>query len=92
MEIAYLFSVRYEHGTSLTLRGVRGTPAVLVSVALVLIAQAAFTYLPPMNDLFESRPVDAQGALVVLAAGVGLLLVVETEKALRRKLIGRGAS
>src|SRR5690606_34603740 len=29
LEIFYLFNVRYLHGTSLTLRGVLGTPAVL---------------------------------------------------------------
>ena len=31
MEIFYLFSVRYVHGSSLTWRGVLGTPAVLVA-------------------------------------------------------------
>ena len=29
MEIFYLFSVRYLHGSSFSLRGLRGTPAVL---------------------------------------------------------------
>ena len=46
MEIAYLFSVRYVHGTSFTWAGVVGTPAVLIGVGTVVVAQLAFTYLP----------------------------------------------
>ena len=46
MEIAYLFSVRYVHGTSFTWAGVVGTPAVLIGVGTVAVAQLAFTYLP----------------------------------------------
>ena len=43
MEVFYLFSVRYVHGTSLTLRGVIGTRAVLIGVSLVIVAQALLT-------------------------------------------------
>ena len=56
MEIFYLFSVRYVHGTSLTWTGVLGTPAVLIGVAAVALAQLAFTYLPAMQAAFETRP------------------------------------
>ena len=63
MEIAYLFSVRYVHGTSLTLAGVVGTPAVLIGVGTVAVAQLAFTYLPVSQHLFGARP------LTVLAGG-----------------------
>ncbi|NIP87769.1 MAG: hypothetical protein GWO21_01660, partial [Gammaproteobacteria bacterium] len=46
MELFYLFSVRYTHGSALTWRGILGTPAVLIGVAAVIVAQLAFTYLP----------------------------------------------
>ncbi len=88
MEIFYLFSVRYVHGTSLTWQGVLGTPAVLAGVAFVVAAQFAFTYLPPMQALFESRPVATADGLVIVAAGIALLLVVELEKRLARWLTG----
>lgn len=85
MEIFYLFSVRYVHGSSLTLRGVLGTPAVLIGVATVAVAQLAFTYLPAFHSAFGSRALGPSEALVVLATGWILLLVVETEKRVARR-------
>jgi len=82
MEIFYLFSVRYVHGTSLTWQGVLGTPAVLIGVLTVVVAQFAFTYLPPLQAVFGSRPLALLDGLAVVAVGVALLLVVELEKRL----------
>ncbi|WP_293217578.1 HAD-IC family P-type ATPase [Parvibaculum sp.] len=86
MEIFYLFSVRYVHGTSLTLQGVLGTRAVLIGVAIVTAAQFAFTYLPFMQSVFETRALSLEEGLAVVAAGVVLLLVVEIEKRMARAL------
>lgn len=83
MEISYLFSVRYVHGTSLTWRGVLGTPAVLLGVGAVVIAQVVFTYAPVMNTVFASRPVSFLDGAAVVGVGVALLLIVEVEKQLR---------
>ncbi|WP_447954024.1 cation-transporting P-type ATPase [Sphingopyxis chilensis] len=80
LEIAYLFSIRFVHGTSLTWRGVLGTRAVIVGVALVVAGQLVFTYAPFMNRLFESRPVELHDGLVVIVIGVVALLIFETEK------------
>ena len=80
MEIFYLFSVRYVHGTSLTWQGVLGTPAVLIGVATVIVAQFAFTYLPPMQAVFSTRPVSLGDGLAIVLVGVALLAIVEAEK------------
>ena len=80
MEIFYLFSVRYVHGASLTWQGVLGTPAVLIGVATVVLAQFAFTYAPLMQAVFESRPVSLMDGIAVVAVGVALLMIVEIEK------------
>jgi magnesium-transporting ATPase (P-type) len=80
MEIFYLFSVRYVHGTSLTWQGVFGTPAVLIGVAIVVVAQLAFTYLPPLQTVFGSRPVSLLDGLAIVGVGAVLLLIVEAEK------------
>ena len=85
MEIFYLFSVRYVHGTSLTLEGVLGTPAVLIGVGVTVIAQLAFTYLPAMQTLVQTRPVGPLDGAVVLATGVALLVLCELEKRLRAR-------
>ncbi|MCE4369644.1 HAD-IC family P-type ATPase [Xanthomonas hortorum] len=86
MEIFYLFSVRYMHASSFSLRGLRGTPAVLWAVTAVVVAQLAFTYLPVMHTLFDSRPVPLfEGVVIVLAAAV-LMPVLEIEKWVLGKL------
>jgi magnesium-transporting ATPase (P-type) len=84
MEVFYLFSVRYVHGPSLTWQGVLGTPAVLIGVGTVIVAQAVFTYAPFMNVWFETRPPTLREAMAVIAVGVALLLAVEVEKRVRR--------
>jgi len=86
MEVFYLFSVRYLKARSFTPQGVRGTPRVLASVAVVVALQAAFTYLPAMQRLFHTRALELAFALPVLAAGVTVLLVLELEKAVLRRL------
>ncbi|WP_394085309.1 HAD-IC family P-type ATPase [Roseixanthobacter finlandensis] len=82
MEVFYLFSVRFIHGTSLTFQGLLGTPAVLLGLVGVIAAQIAFTYLAPMQAIFATRPLGVSDLGVTVGAGVVLLLVVETEKRL----------
>ena len=89
MEIFYLFSVRYAHGTSLTLEGIVGTPAVLIGVGLTVLAQLAFTYLPWMQTLFETRPVGPLEAVAVMGIGVALFVICEFEKRVRRAVLDR---
>jgi magnesium-transporting ATPase (P-type) len=86
MEIFYLFSVRFQHGPSLTWSGVLGTPAVLIGVGLVILLQLAFTYAPPLQALFDTRPVGLSDGVAVVGAGVILLAVLEFEKLIRRRL------
>jgi magnesium-transporting ATPase (P-type) len=90
-EVFYLFSVRYVHGTSLTLRGVIGTPAVLIGVAVVLVAQLAFTYLPFLQRVFATRPLELTDGVVIVAAGVLVLFASEIEKRFRARLLGSPA-
>ncbi len=82
MEIFYLFSVRYVHGTSLTWRGVFGTRAVLIGVGIVVIAQFAFTYLPSMQAVFGTRDLSIGDGVAIVGVGAALLVIVEIEKRL----------
>ncbi|WP_229677879.1 HAD-IC family P-type ATPase [Caldovatus sediminis] len=90
LEIAYLFSVRYQRTTSFTWRGALGTPAVLAGVGMVTLFQLTFTYAPPMQVLFATRPLDpiADG-LPIIGAGLALMAVLEAEKQIRRRIAGR---
>ena len=86
LAVFYLFNVRYLRSRSITLRGALGTRPVLLAIAVVVVAQLAFTYLPVMNAWFDTRPVAlADGALIVML-GAALMLVLEAEKALLRRL------
>ncbi len=86
MEIFYLFSIRYLHMTSLTLRGLFGTPAVLIGVATIVVGQLVFTYAPFMQALFATRALSISDGVAVVGVGVLLLVVLEVEKLIRRVL------
>jgi magnesium-transporting ATPase (P-type) len=86
MEIFYLFSVRYLRMTSLTWRGALGTPAVLIGIGSIVLLQLAFTYLPPMQTLFETQPVGLFDGAGVIAIGVSLFVVLEIEKRVARRI------
>ncbi|PMR72894.1 HAD-IC family P-type ATPase [Billgrantia endophytica] len=88
LQIFYLFSVRYQHMTSLTWRGALGTPAVLIGVGLVTVVQFLFTYAPFMHTLFDSRSLSFTDGLVIMGVGVAFFLVLELEKLLRRLIWG----
>lgn len=85
-EIFYLFNVRYLHMRSLTWRGALGTPAVLAAIAVVVAAQLVFTYAPFMHDLFGSRPLMLADGALIIGIGAGMMLFLEGEKLLMRRL------
>jgi magnesium-transporting ATPase (P-type) len=80
MSIAYLFTVRYLRSASLSWRGVLGTPAVLLGIGGVVALQIAFTYVPLMNKLFDTRPVPLLSGLAIILVGVALFAILEIEK------------
>jgi magnesium-transporting ATPase (P-type) len=86
LEIFYLFNVRYLHMTSFTWRGALGTPPVLIAIAVVVVAQLAFTYWPVMQRLFLTRPVAVADGILIVAVGVLAMAVYEGEKHLMRRL------
>ena len=85
-EIFYLFNVRYLHMRSLTLRGAFGTPAVLIAIAVVVLAQLVFTYAPFMHQLFGSRPLSLGDGALIIGIGFAMMLFLEGEKLLMRRL------
>ena len=87
MEIFYLFSVRFSYGSSLTLKGALGTPAVLWSITAVTVFQWLFTYTPWMNIAFGSSALGVAQGLQVMVFGVVVLMLIEVEKWLRRSVL-----
>jgi len=92
MEVFYLFSVRYLKAPSFTWTGVQGTPRVLAAVGAVVLLQGVFTYAPFMNLALGTRAISPGVGLVIVAAGVAVLVVLEVEKALLRRLFPAAAA
>ena len=80
MEIFYLFSVRYLHAPSLTLKGLFGTKPVLIAITAVTALQFLFTYTPFMEAFFGTRPLDLLQGVQIVAVGIAVLLILELEK------------
>jgi magnesium-transporting ATPase (P-type) len=90
LEIAYLFSVRLRHSAPFDFRAIRLTPALAIGIGAVVVLQILFTYLPPLEILYDTRPIDWPDMGVIAASAIGLVLVLELEKAIRIGLFGRG--
>ena len=82
LEIFYLFNVRFLKGSSLTWRGLVGTPAVLIAVGIVVALQLVFTYAPFMEMFFDTRPLTLVQWLQVIGVGIAAFLILEAEKRL----------
>jgi len=87
-EVFYLFNTRFLERSVLTREGFFGSRAVLIAVVLVLLAQVAYTYAPPMQFLFGSRPLTAEAWTRIVLVASSVLILVEIEKWLVRRRSG----
>ena len=90
LEIAYLISVRLRHSAPFDFSAIRLTRALVIGVAAVVALQILFTYLPPLETLYDTRPIDWPDMGVAALAALGLILLLELEKAIRIGLFGAG--
>lgn len=86
MEVFYLFAVRYLDTPSITLKGVLGTPVVLIAVVAVVALQLLFTYLPWFQATFASGALSPDALAFAVLAGVAVLVILELETLVRRLL------
>jgi magnesium-transporting ATPase (P-type) len=84
-EIFYLLNSRYIVAPVLTRDGLLGNPYVLYAIGLLLLFQLAFTYLPPLQKLFGTAPLDAGAWLRIVLVASPVFFIVELEKALVRR-------
>jgi magnesium-transporting ATPase (P-type) len=90
-QLWYLFTCRFKWKASIGWAALVGNRAALVAAGLLLLFQAAFTYLPLSHALFDTRPLALATWPPVLGVGLILYLAVELEKAAGRAG-GRGSS
>ncbi|HSG92297.1 MAG TPA: HAD-IC family P-type ATPase, partial [Methylotenera sp.] len=87
MEVFYLFNVRCLNVASWSIRQWFTSKIAWLSLLLVMLLQLAFTYLPIMQTLFSSKPVSVHYWVIIFAIGLAVYLLLEFEKALRRRLL-----
>ena len=88
-EIVYLFSYRRITEKSWTRDGLFGSRLVLIAVALVVGFQLLFTYLPVMQALFHTTPIDLGAWSRIILFALCLFIFVELEKAATRRYRSR---
>lgn len=80
VEIAYLFSCRSLTRPSWRL-GLLSNPWLIAGVLVQILAQAAFTYLPVMNRVFGTAPLEASTWLRILGVTLVVSVAVGVDKA-----------
>ncbi|MEZ4599241.1 MAG: cation-transporting P-type ATPase [Syntrophotaleaceae bacterium] len=83
-QIFYLLNARYMKASVLNLKGITGNRYVLGSIALILILQVLFTYVPIMQRLFGTAAIPAEEWLRLIAFTFSIFILVELEKLLFR--------
>jgi magnesium-transporting ATPase (P-type) len=83
MEIFYLFHIRNFHSTSLTGTILISSPAVWLSVALVVAAQFIMTYVPALQTVFGTQAVSPADGALILGIGLTFFVAIELEKQIR---------
>lgn len=86
MEIAYLLNVRGLGDGSQPLQRFLAAPALLIGVSSVLALQIAFTFAPPLQNLFATTALSIQDSVGIIASGVLLFVIVEIERRVRLRL------
>jgi Ca2+-transporting ATPase len=88
VELFYLFNCRSLTQSVFRL-GFFSNPLLFVGVAIMLILQVMFTYLPAMNLIFHSAPISFAAWGRILAVSVIVSFVVGVEKWFRRRSLER---
>jgi magnesium-transporting ATPase (P-type) len=84
-EIFYLFNCRRLTAPVVGWSGVAGNRAVLIAIGVLAVLQGLFTYLPVLQTLFATTPLDLAAWGRILVFGIVVYSVVEIEKAVIRR-------
>jgi Ca2+-transporting ATPase len=87
-QVFYLLNCRSLRDSLFSL-GVFTNPAVFVGIGILLLLQACFIYLPPLQSVFGTAHLDGRAWLYAMLAGAVVLPAISLEKWFRR---GRGGS
>jgi magnesium-transporting ATPase (P-type) len=83
-QVFYLINSRYKLDSSLSLKAHLGNPYLPLGVGAVIVLQFLFTYVIPLQALFETESIPACIWPRLLLGGFVFFLVVELEKLIIR--------
>jgi magnesium-transporting ATPase (P-type) len=86
-EIVYLFNCRHLLTSVISKEGLLGNRYVLLSVAILIILQMLFTYLPFFQQVFGTVALDLAAWGRIIAFGLFLFMAVELEKYLLHRRV-----
>ncbi|KAL7533486.1 hypothetical protein ACHAWF_011284 [Thalassiosira exigua] len=87
-----MMSARFSYNSSIHPRVFMGNPAALISIAIVAVLQVMLTYIPGLNTfVFSMKGMDGYGWLLTFISMVIVFIIMEIEKAIRRRLKASGA-
>jgi P-type Ca2+ transporter type 2C len=84
-QILYLFNTRFTESPSLSIKGLFGNRMALAAVGTLVVLQLCFTYLGPAQALFGTADIPVEDWALILAAGLPVFVMVETEKHVLRR-------
>jgi magnesium-transporting ATPase (P-type) len=87
--MALLFSCRFLHASSLTLRVLSGNRVVWLACGALIVLQLVFAYAPFMHSWFRSAPISWTSWALSAAFAVAVFLLAEAGKALGRRRAAR---
>ena len=83
-QIFYLLNCRSLH-SSLFTQGFFSNPTIFIGIGALLVLQTCFIYLPPLQTLFNSAPIDGRGWMFAMAVGATVLPVISFDKWVRNR-------
>jgi magnesium-transporting ATPase (P-type) len=83
-QIFYLLNCRSLH-SSLFAQGFFSNPPIFIGIGFLLVLQVCFIYLPPLQTLFNSAPLDGRAWIFAMAVGAIVLPIISLDKWIRNR-------
>jgi Ca2+-transporting ATPase len=85
IEIFYLFNCR-SLTKSILLKGFFSNKLIFFGVTVMILLQIAFTYIPVMNEIFQSKPIGIDSWLQIIGVSIITFLIIEIKKIVSNRL------
>ena len=85
IEIFYLFNCR-SLTKSILRTGFFSNKLIFLGIAVMILLQISFTYVPIMNEIFQSKPIGIDSWLKIIGVSIVTFLIIEIKKFVSNRL------